>query len=436
MLCYRSVEFSISFPKYSGLKALIAFCNNYKFTSMLAEQNQYVLETMMFCMNFLSRYSGTENVQMWSESSVNLVNHLIKISKLNLARSNLVLVAGIYCVIGNLAKDDVIKQLSDLPIVTRFLLTDVISIADEMKAERYVPKDQLQFYNDGDDEDNKIIECDVSIEKKSLAPVTGKLYALARLCATDNIRVLISQRMDSLKQLLYRGNDIEKLHVLRLLIRVCQDDKCARFVLSDRELYEYLKDLRHITSDQAPSNDYKNICDQLIDYSDNYITRTTAKLKSKSKSKISASNFNSGSSNIWSPAPTTVNRNSRQPARSNSMLAHSQRPQPPAPVPVSSSSMSTSRLSRNREPDPPRYAADTWTEKQVDEWFDQINLNPIIRNTFAPCDGKILRQISKMRPEFVYQIFNTENGNKINLRELAVFYYHLEKLFPASSYRA
>ena len=73
--------------------------------------------------------------------------------------------------------------------------------------------------------------------------------------------------------------------------------------------------------------------------------------------------------------------------------------------------------------------AESWNEQQVEEWFNSIDLNPTLRKAFQPCDGQILKQIYKMRPEFFYQTFNSETGNKLNLREVALLYNHLEKLF-------
>ena len=282
LLFFRSIEFLLSFSKHgTGLKALIAFCCADKFNRMLAYENQFVLETIMFSMSFLSRYASESGAEIWNEESMTLITHLIKLTKVREARDDIFLLAAIYSIIANLAKNELIRQLPDLAIVTKFLLRDIISLGEDFQHGGHVkiPKDRVQFYND--DGNKKIEEHEVSIDRVSLAPVTGKLLTLNKLCVNDSVRVLICQRIRQLKQILYHGNDIEKLYVIRLIHKVCKVDKCAQYLLDDKYLIAYLRNLeRHADT----KHEMKSLCHKLVDFADNYLVPSAHRDKFSSNS--------------------------------------------------------------------------------------------------------------------------------------------------------
>ena len=69
-------------------------------------------------------------------------------------------------------------------------------------------------------------------------------------------------------------------------------------------------------------------------------------------------------------------------------------------------------------------------EEKVEDWFKLKKLNNTILDLLRPCDGLLLNQLFRIlstAPEFFYCSL-TKKG-QINLRDIAMLTYELEKLF-------
>lgn len=70
-----------------------------------------------------------------------------------------------------------------------------------------------------------------------------------------------------------------------------------------------------------------------------------------------------------------------------------------------------------------------WTEKDVEKWFREKNVNKDILDNVLPCNGKLLNQLHKMKqeaPEFFYNSITSKKN--IPTREVAIFTLELDSL--------
>jgi hypothetical protein len=70
-----------------------------------------------------------------------------------------------------------------------------------------------------------------------------------------------------------------------------------------------------------------------------------------------------------------------------------------------------------------------WTEKDVEKWFRDKNVNKDILDNVLPCNGKLLNQLHKMKqeaPEFFYNSITSKKN--IPTREVAIFTLELDSL--------
>jgi hypothetical protein len=79
-----------------------------------------------------------------------------------------------------------------------------------------------------------------------------------------------------------------------------------------------------------------------------------------------------------------------------------------------------------------------WSERKVESWMCDKNVNPTIRKNVLPCDGKILNQMYCMlesAPEFFYNSISNsasrENTVPAPTRDVALFAYELKILFKS-----
>jgi hypothetical protein len=80
----------------------------------------------------------------------------------------------------------------------------------------------------------------------------------------------------------------------------------------------------------------------------------------------------------------------------------------------------------------PSASAIGWSEKQVEDWFKEKNVNTEIVSIIRPCDGELLHQLYTMlvgAPEFFYQSISKKNT--VDLRTALVFSLCLKKLFES-----
>ena len=71
-----------------------------------------------------------------------------------------------------------------------------------------------------------------------------------------------------------------------------------------------------------------------------------------------------------------------------------------------------------------------WSEKQVEDWFNENKLGSSIFLIIKPCDGELLHQLYTLlltAPEFFYQ--SLSKNNSVDLRTALVFSLNLKKLF-------
>lgn len=71
-----------------------------------------------------------------------------------------------------------------------------------------------------------------------------------------------------------------------------------------------------------------------------------------------------------------------------------------------------------------------WSEDEVREWFEAVNVDKALMETLLPSNGALLRQLYDMKqkaPEFYFQSLN-ESG-RIKLKSILLFSELLEKLF-------
>ena len=75
-----------------------------------------------------------------------------------------------------------------------------------------------------------------------------------------------------------------------------------------------------------------------------------------------------------------------------------------------------------------------WTEEQVYKWFVDARIHRAIVDAFTPLNGIILEQLFLIKgpsPEFFFQSLNSKTGNQLDLKDIALFTGHLDKLFKA-----
>lgn len=77
-----------------------------------------------------------------------------------------------------------------------------------------------------------------------------------------------------------------------------------------------------------------------------------------------------------------------------------------------------------------RKNARSWNEMQVQEWFEENNIDTRVVNQFVPCTGAVLKQLYDLRndaPEFYFQSLNTKK--EAELKNVLEFTELLKKLF-------
>ena len=90
------------------------------------------------------------------------------------------------------------------------------------------------------------------------------------------------------------------------------------------------------------------------------------------------------------------------------------------------------QLSSNKKSENVYDRINKWTEREVDNWFNAVNMsNTFIHKTLFPCNGELLSQMHQIQlnaPEFFFK--SISNGTNLNdLRTVALFSIELKKLF-------
>jgi len=75
-----------------------------------------------------------------------------------------------------------------------------------------------------------------------------------------------------------------------------------------------------------------------------------------------------------------------------------------------------------------------WTEVDVEKWIEEKNIQSSILNNIRPCDGKLLFELFSIKiqaPDYFKEslMANQDIANQFSLRDYAVFFNELKKLF-------
>ncbi len=74
-----------------------------------------------------------------------------------------------------------------------------------------------------------------------------------------------------------------------------------------------------------------------------------------------------------------------------------------------------------------------WTDDQVEEWFEKMNIDHKIVENLTPCNGQVMYQLYNMlhfNPEFFYGSLKPITGNSLkDLKNIAIFCLELKALF-------
>ena len=96
-------------------------------------------------------------------------------------------------------------------------------------------------------------------------------------------------------------------------------------------------------------------------------------------------------------------------------------------------SISSSSMTIDKKVEETKNSELNWTEKEVESWMKELNVNTTIRESLIPCDGQVLHQIFlmlKTNPEFFYSSMRNSGLNSLkDLKDVAFFSTQLTKLF-------
>ena len=77
-------------------------------------------------------------------------------------------------------------------------------------------------------------------------------------------------------------------------------------------------------------------------------------------------------------------------------------------------------------------SAAKWDQERVVSWFESSKISKRIQTALGPCNGELLSQYCKMyhkTPKYFLTELQTDCGERVSLREQALFVNELEKLF-------
>lgn len=266
-LAFKSVHLALYLNKKSLIKLLYDFVQDEDFIklSLISIKN-----TLFSNLTILVLYSD-ENKNDWYD----LDSFQISLELLKKYTDNAYITRQINIILAYLANDNQIEMLKEIEDYTNVLLIHLNQIAKKMENNEPLKKIKCEYLT----ETKKMIKGLYSSYFNGM--LTGTLNLLYRLAINkkEKEKVFLTQ-MESIRIILFKGNELEKYFALKLLAQLCFDQKISQEIAKDTQLINHLNSLITIYVNNLSENQINNkerLDEELLTVCRNIIWQTSLK---------------------------------------------------------------------------------------------------------------------------------------------------------------
>lgn len=243
-LIQKSIEINMYFSKKSLVKALLDYLTDERFTRRMPTSLLYMIILNIYLMSKMA----DETKKDWKD--LNTMECLINFLKYlkndgDKQGDTNEIIERVFFTMSIIVDDEQIENLTEINSVVNRLLEELAKLADYMEKGKKIDKIRIECLNDDGKVEKHEVYCLNKVSSIDL------LDLLKRYSVNEKTKYIIYHKIDLIKTIIYKGNDIEKLYALRLLAQLCFNDVIAVNVSNDRTLMPYIRELDAFQSSKS-----------------------------------------------------------------------------------------------------------------------------------------------------------------------------------------
>ncbi|CAF0705631.1 unnamed protein product [Brachionus calyciflorus] len=240
----HSIKFSSEFHESSGISFIFQYLSNtaiiekYRNSKNLEKNSKimirWLVRSLLGCLVNLSKNCSNFKNEWKQENSIELIfklsEELKDIDDCQLA---------CYIILANITEEDEVAKFPSLKNVLPILIGIIDKMAKSIFYDKNLPRIAIEV------EDTGKIE---NVCKITVGPTIWHLIelmeALYKMAVNDSIKKIIyfdHKLNESLRLIIFNGNNTEIRYAVKLLWQLCFDSKISEDVYSDKKLYDFLK---------------------------------------------------------------------------------------------------------------------------------------------------------------------------------------------------
>jgi hypothetical protein len=273
-LIFSSVELNLYFGSHALLHNFILFLKDVDFVhNTLIDSSYCILLTLIVNLSILSKYSN-KNIQLWTNLNVlsTLVQFLNDIDSIEINRIKTKIIEKTYYCIGYLDGESnrIIEKLPRIDQYVEALVLEMANICKQFQSNKQINRVMIEYLDE-----SKTLIINIVTSYLNGKTLTGLLDLLTRFCVNEQLRVIIYRRAYFIKSTVFNGNRFEKYFAIKLLNKLCLNDREIRLDLSrEFDLIKYVYDVYCFNGSKnyynriVDENGEKEDADESIDYLD------------------------------------------------------------------------------------------------------------------------------------------------------------------------
>jgi hypothetical protein len=248
----KSAEFCIIFHHFRGIRVLFKFLNDINLiqhlvTRLVTNPNVDIVYRILFntykaIIGSIHNLSKLKKVCSSEWDNVDAVGSLFNATKYltKIETKDLQMLS--YFAITNMVETCQVNYIKQLPNLKEMIvmIINLINVCGQQMTDETITIQRRQYRLNGQD----IKEIAVVSTNGTTWRITELILFLARLADMDDeLKVFIYEKHSlraHLKKILYYGNDIEKEYILRLIWKLVFDDKIAKSIKNDIDMYSLI----------------------------------------------------------------------------------------------------------------------------------------------------------------------------------------------------
>ena len=260
-LVFQSIEMAFYFNRKEIIHLYVCFLNDNEFMSKVMVSNPAVVSNIANNLTVLSKYSDMNRKDWLNSLVVESMTSLINSRYMNIVWYKLVnekiKTSGLKC-LSNILHGYEISRIPSFDSYTKMIINYVNNFSETIRKDNHkfkIIRKETEYLTD----DNELIMIKSYWHEK--VPVVSKLNELRRLSSCLKYQKMIfAECQESIKTIIYNGNNIEKLISLKLMSQLCFSKSNSNELIKDEQFIQFL----YLLNDKQSNLELKRIIDNIF----------------------------------------------------------------------------------------------------------------------------------------------------------------------------